>query len=264
MVSLDWQLDRTGDVTLVELTVQSEFDQRVRIESELTPVWPPREQGEPREGWDDGVFEADVSQGQSLVLGYATPAEPTEPPAQITATAPPAADESLTPRKIVQTLGEGSPPRDTLADRHQDETTGRTVSPSAAASPSESKSERTSPGPTSHRPGPDGEHSPGEPATTAGQTPAASDESHAPQQPTAWLDAVESRLATMESLARTSDAEEARTAVAALGGIEDVRTLQAQLDADRRQLEELQSRSTALTEQLSAVELPLATLERIV
>jgi hypothetical protein len=259
MVSLDWQLDRTGEVTLVELTVRSEFDQRVRIESELTPVWPPRQHGTPLEGWDDTVFEGDVGPDNPLVLGYATPAEPTDPPATIAATAPPPDDETLTPREIVQTLGEGSPPRDTLATRPRRKNAG--TDGTASRTPTDSADIHFGSPAHSDSPGRDG-RSTGESAADAGSvTPV---ESHTPQQPTAWLDAVESRLSTVETLARTNDADEARKAVTALGGIEDVRALQAQLDADRRHLEELQSRSTALTEQLSAVELPLATLERIV
>jgi len=261
MPSLDWQLDRSGDVTLVELTVRSEFDQHVRIESELTPVWPPRRRGTPLDGWEGNTFEGDLARDQALVLGYATPAVPTEPPARITATAPPSDDESVTPREVVQTLGEESPPRDTLADRRQHETAGHDGTTSDAVTVDSGDVNRES----ATGDGPNETHGHREePATEPANTATASPETDAPQQPTAWLDAVESRLATMETLARTSDADEARTAVTELGGIEDVRELQAQLDADRRQLEELQSRSATLAEQLSAVELPLATLERIV
>lgn len=245
MATLDWECTRSGEVTLVELTVDSEFDQHVRIESELTPVWPPRRQGVPQTGWTGNTFDGHVSRDETLVFGYASPAEPVEPPAAIVATESPAKETSVGLREIVHTLGEPSPPRDTLKNP-----------PSPSETPETSNAPSETPvTPTASQSGiadtPSGESGIAEMPTSE-------------TEPTAWFDAVEGRVATTERLAQTADAEDVRDAVADVGGIQNVRALQAQLDADRRQLAELQQRTETLSERLAAVELPLATLERIV
>lgn len=243
MATLDWDLTRTGEVTLVELAVGSEFDQHVCIESQLTPVWPPRRQGVPQRGWDGSTFEGTVSQDSELVFGYASPAEPAEPPATITATEPPSADETVRPRDIVHTLGDASPPRDTFGRTHSEKSERPPVTQESTETDQATQVE-TEPRQGSEH-GTDTEH-------------------QQPREPTAWFDAVESRVTTTEQLARTTDAGEVRAAVDELGGIEDIRALQAQLNADRRRLTEVQQRSETLAERLASVELPLATLERIV
>jgi hypothetical protein len=89
MVTLDWETDRTDGVTLVRLYVTAEDRRRVRVENRLDgPVWPPREEGQPAAGWDDDAFEGVVTPDHRLVAGYATPAPPTEPPAEVVADDP--------------------------------------------------------------------------------------------------------------------------------------------------------------------------------
>jgi len=84
MVTLDWETDRTDGVTLVRLYVTAEDRRRVRIENRLDgPVWPPREEGQPAAGWDDDAFEGVVAPDHRLVAGYATPAQPADPPAEV-------------------------------------------------------------------------------------------------------------------------------------------------------------------------------------
>lgn len=268
MATLDWQLRRTDEVTLVELSVHSDREQRVRIESRLTPVWPPRRQGVPARGWQDDTFEGTVDGDRPLVVGYATPAPPAEPPAEITETGHAAEDEAVTPHTLVRTLGDARPPRDALGSRR-----------SAAEEPSPVDVDRTTGGsagaPTADTqmtglgdaPAADTRVTePGGNLTSAVQSPQGAYQQTA-EKPTAvteWLNSVESRLATTRRLADATDADEIRDTVDEVGGIEAVRSLQAQLDADRRQLQEIRRRSETLTERLSAVELPLATLERVV
>ena len=230
MASLDWHCRRIGEVTLVELSVESEFDEHVRIESRLTPVWPPREQGIPVSGWDGPVFEGPVSPMRPLVLGYATPERPVEPPAEITRTGEPSVDTAVSPQEVVRTLGESAPPRDAFSERLE---------------PSE---ETTAPL--------QWEFAPNDTDSAADQSPQ--------EDPMAWLDGVASRLSTTERLIRATDAEEARAAVEELGGIRAVRQLQTQLERDREVLGEVHQRTEHLSEQLSGAEVPLATLERIV
>jgi hypothetical protein len=120
MVSLDCHTSRAGDATLVELLVTADTPTRVRIENCLDgPVWPPRKQSVPAEGWDEDGFEGKVR--DRLVLGYATPAEPADTPARIVTTEPATdADSALTPRDLVRSLGDPRPPRDAV-ERNPDD-----------------------------------------------------------------------------------------------------------------------------------------------
>ncbi|PSP20478.1 hypothetical protein BRC61_07215, partial [Halobacteriales archaeon QH_10_65_19] len=64
-------------------------------------------------------------------------------------------------------------------------------------------------------------------------------------------------------LADVTGVDEARGAVAAVGGIEAARELRGRLEADRRQLRALGERQRQLADQLAAVQIPLSTLERV-
>ncbi|WP_227352970.1 DUF7857 domain-containing protein [Haladaptatus salinisoli] len=90
MVTLRWSTDarcgRYETVTVVELMVENptETPVRVRVGNRLDgEVWPPRTEGVPEAGWDSGGFEGVVGAGDRRSLGYASRAEPVEPPAEI-------------------------------------------------------------------------------------------------------------------------------------------------------------------------------------
>jgi hypothetical protein len=110
MVSIDCATTTVGDVTLVTLSVSSTDPTHVRIENCLDgPVWPPREQGVPAAGWDDGGFSG-VVDGR-LALGYACPAEHSKgPPAELIEERPPAEETAPTACSLVRELGDGAPP----------------------------------------------------------------------------------------------------------------------------------------------------------
>lgn len=112
MASLDWEFTRRDGITLVELYVTADTDEQVRIESNLEPVWPPRRQGVAVAGWDDTGFDGTVDAGRPLVVGYATPAQPEEPPAELVS--PEESESETTAREVVRTLGDASPPRDAV------------------------------------------------------------------------------------------------------------------------------------------------------
>lgn len=112
MATLDWNLTRSDGVTLVEVVVTSETTEQVRIESSLTPVWPPRRQGVAVSGWDGPTFDGTVEPDAPLVVGYASPADPVDPPATVTDA--PAEDGLLSPRTLVRALGDAAPPRDAV------------------------------------------------------------------------------------------------------------------------------------------------------
>ena len=134
MVSLDWRVDSRDGVTLVELTVTNPTDaaRRVRIANRLDgTVWPPRRQGVPEAGWDDGGFEGVVAPGGRRALGYATPASAADPPVEIVWTERAGEFESTrdrdferatesnstidaTPEGVVRALGDARPPADAV------------------------------------------------------------------------------------------------------------------------------------------------------
>jgi hypothetical protein len=96
MVTLDWETERTDGVTLVRLYVTSEYRRRVRVENRLDgPVWPPRREGQPAAGWDGDAFEGVVTPENRLVAGYATSAQPADPPAEVVSEEP--ADPDVPP-----------------------------------------------------------------------------------------------------------------------------------------------------------------------
>lgn len=245
MAALDWHVRRHDGVALVELVVTSDTAERVRVESALEPVWPPRRQGRPVAGWSDNTFEGTVSPTDRLVLGFASPAPPAEQPARIVETDPGSPAESeVTARAVVRALGEQAPPRDAVPAREAatDHEVDDTVSPQQ------------------RRGAPDGSS----PSAATGDAPSVDTGSAAGTQSLeAWFDAVESRADTANRLDSVTAAEEARATIEALGGIEAVRDLKSQLEADRRQLNAVRDRHRSLVDRLDGVDLPLATLERL-
>ena len=341
MASLDWHLTRTEDVTFVELLVRSERDERVRIESRLDPVWPPRKQGVPAAGWHETGFEGVLSADEPLVLGYASPADPVEPPAEIIGQHPVSGspedrqdsfdtpenrdsslrnlagctddsfermDEETSARAIVRTLGGVAPPRDAVPlpapdntraspavppnQSHPDSSATHPHSNSAATHP-HSNSAATHPhsnsAATQSPPHSDSSatqsppHQPREkqtgkthrlaeaearprPATTDPRTHAQRPQSSVADasQMQSWFATIEKRIEEAERFTEVTSVDEAQAAIAGFGGIEAVRELDAQLTADRRQLETLRKRHSELQSGLAAVDIPLSTLERLV
>jgi hypothetical protein len=129
MVTLEWSCERSDGVTLVSLVVASDRPCRVRVENRLDgPVWPPRRRGQPAAGWDGDAFVGRVPADGRLAVGYASPAKPAEPPAEVVSTVPAAEadDESdpdasgpapaveSTPAGVVRDLGDPVVPRDSV------------------------------------------------------------------------------------------------------------------------------------------------------
>jgi hypothetical protein len=256
MATLDWEQTRRDGVTLVELSVTADTAEPIRIESELQPVWPPRRQGVPATGWDDGGFEGQVDPASPLVLGYASPATPADPPATVhtrdadnrrgaqTDTSEQTADG------VVRALGQNTPPRDVVPTPEPvqatptPEPTQDTTSSGAAQTDSTIERRETS-------------------TDTTAQPRQHSETEPDPERLEPWFEAIEDRLDEAEQLAGVSGADEARGAIDALGGLGAVRALAADIEQDRAQLERLESRQRRLRERLAAVDIPLATLERV-
>ena len=109
---------RRNGVTLVAVRVEHDGEQRqrVRLANECAgPVWPPREDGLPAPGWDDGGWEGVLDPGERKPLGYATPGRPADPPVTVAWTER-AAEGPPDAREAVAEFGDPRPPRDAVPE----------------------------------------------------------------------------------------------------------------------------------------------------
>lgn len=269
MATLDWHVRRQDGVTLVELLVTSDSAEQVRIESHLEPVWPPRRQGRPVDGWSGTAYEGEVPSSGRLILGFASPAPPVDPPVSIVGSEPVDESEGMaTAGDIIRALGDPTPPRGAIptptvsGDGNDGSEPGVSDAPRPVGDGGTRQPTGTLSGGTSQIPS----RGQGSPRDRQESTVATVHETQCPNggNPVdAWLDAVEARSERAERLASVTAAGEARAAIENEGGIGAVRELAEQLETDRTRLESVQSRSDSLGERLSEVDLPLATLERL-
>ncbi|WP_232686538.1 hypothetical protein [Halobacterium zhouii] len=112
---LETEAFRRGGVTLVAARVTNDSDdpRRVRVADRCGgSVLPPRTNGLPIAGWDDGGWEGVVDAGETRPVGYATRAPPTDPPADVVWSERAASDP--TPAATLDDLGDPRPPRDAV------------------------------------------------------------------------------------------------------------------------------------------------------
>ncbi|MFC7141664.1 hypothetical protein ACFQMA_17730 [Halosimplex aquaticum] len=114
---------RRNGVTFVRATVENErgTPQVVELENRLDgPVWPPRFGDVTAPEWTEGTWKSRIEPGQTLGVGYATPAPPLpdeDPVAVVSRTRASDAGES-DPEEVLASLDDWAPPSDTLsADR---------------------------------------------------------------------------------------------------------------------------------------------------
>lgn len=224
MARLDCTQESLDGVTLVECRLESEAPEQVTIEpTHEPPIWPPRRQGVPEAGWDADGWTGVVSPEGPLALGYATAADP-EPPAMELVASEPAPEEAEAPG-----------PRDVIRALGDPRPPRDAVEPAGGQSLDRGQTDHSRP-------------------ATERPTPGTREDE---------LDAIERRLDRAERLAAVDSVDAAKSAVAAVGGIEAVRVLVAQLDRDRDALERLDARVAALRDRVS-VDVPVADLERLV
>ncbi|WP_135303429.1 DUF7857 domain-containing protein [Haloarcula amylovorans] len=230
MVSFDCTTTRHDGVTLVTAQLREIAEPtRVQVRNRLDgPVWPPRRQGTPEAGWTDSGFEAVVGPG-SHALGYATPAPPADPAAELLdATAAPDAvpidDRTETAADVVRELGDPSPPADAVP---VDVATNETSEPQSPASIRAEPSVRL---------------------------PGAVD---------SWLAEIARRVEHAEALATAETLQEATTAVGDAGGLSEVRTLADSAELDERHLRTVAQRAETLADRRAAASVPVETLARL-
>ncbi|MFB6106621.1 MAG: hypothetical protein ABEJ70_06580 [Halobacteriaceae archaeon] len=112
----DCQTDHRDGVTLVTCVVHGDDrPRRVHVANRLDgPVHPPRRGGRPVPGWDASGYRGVVPADGTLALGYATPAPPADPPAELAWSGPAEATETG-PADVLRDLGDPRPPRDAVA-----------------------------------------------------------------------------------------------------------------------------------------------------
>jgi len=111
---------RQNGVTFVRATVANErgTPQVVRLANRLDgPVWPPRIGDETAPEWADQTWEGRVEPGQSVGVGYATPAPPLDGEDAVAVVSRRRAGEGGEPgpEAILASLDDWSPPSDALS-----------------------------------------------------------------------------------------------------------------------------------------------------
>jgi hypothetical protein len=245
MVTLDWTTARHDGVTLVTAQLGDIHEPtRVTVRNRLDgPVWPPRREGLPEDGWTESGFRGVVTSG-SHALGYASPAEPVDPPVALATAEPapnaaPVGEATDDPAAVVRELGDPSPPSDAVpvdGTRGTDEVRDpRASSGTAAVQESE---------------------------PTADSGPSTGDaDSHISALPDAvgpWLAEMARRVDRAEALAEADTVPAATTAVRDAGGLAGVRDIAG--PSDEKRLRVVARRARRLAERRAAADVPVETL----
>jgi hypothetical protein len=250
MVTIDCTADAHNGVTLVTARLRDiNVPTQIRVESRLDgPVWPPRREGLPEPGWTDTGFDGVVGPGTE-VLGYATPASPSDPPAELVDWEPvPDAEprEELTEDtdSVVRHLGDPSPPADAVP------ASGSAVEEPTSNTPD---GEETEPGNAADPPVVDrASHAVSQRDTATAELPAAVGP---------WLAEMARRVNHAERLAEAETVPAATAAVSDADGMAGVRDLAEADDAQR--LRTLARRARRLADRRAAATVPVETLDRL-
>lgn len=244
MVTVDCSTTESDGVTLVTVRLAGgPVPQRVTLANRLSgPVWPPRREGVPAAGWGEDGYAGVVPADGRLVLGYASPAEPRDPPVELVESEPVADDSAVEDagdrtdgdpsETALRRLGDPSPPRDAVPlpgpgpDR-------------AASAPAESGSTDADDG------------------TDVGPTAESRDGERLPEPVRAWFAAVETDVATGERLADATSLPAATEALDDVGGLDEAEAHVERLAADARTLAAVADRAAELAERAEAVDAPI-------
>lgn len=258
MVMLSCTASRESGVTLVTGRIENPGDTcRVRLTSRLDgPLWPPRRQGVPAEGWDDEGFACVLAVDEVRPLGAASPAPPVDPPLVVETTGPVETDEGgveprvavpaveSTPDGVVRSLGAPRPPRDAVPTPDAD--SGAQSATPHDADPNASPPDNTEPTAAGADAGDD----------RSGVNP---DGDHI----AATLDAVAVRVETADRLSAATRVPDATEAIRAVGGVAGARDLDAQLSRDAERLSRLAAQASELADCAEAATVPVERLDRV-
>ena len=239
-MELDWTTRRANGVTLVALRLRNEraTDRTVRLENRLDgPVLPPRRQGEPEPGWDRNGVSKRVPAEKSAALGYACPADATDPPVVIDAVEP--AGELADEEPVAQArrqLGDPRPPRSVLSEA---------ADPDTEQGPPQNPSESPPEEPEAREDG--------ESAEPSNALPAGAE---------TFLHPYRERVETVEALGVAS-VPEAAALLETNGGLTWVEQTGLMLTADAAALRALAAEATALAARAETATVPTRSLRRL-
>jgi hypothetical protein len=277
-LDVDWTLDERDGVSLVQIRVENrtETRRRIRVSNQMDgDLLPPRREGVPEAGWDEGGYSDTLAPGTSIALGYACLGDPVRPPVEVTdegrgdgaSDGPdPAADA------VVRELGSAAPPAsavpvDALDVSHAaDAPTVESSFETAVADPSRETASEADPDdatavardgdPVGRRDGPDADSSPdaaGEPATP---------DLTCDRDVGDWLAGVERRVERCERLTGAT-VPEAVDVLVEVGGVDGAETLSERVSADASALRALADRASRLADRAEETDVPVEALRRL-
>ncbi|KAA9399367.1 hypothetical protein Har1130_14400 [Haloarcula sp. CBA1130] len=254
MVTFDCRAERVDGVTLVTATVGDIAEPtRITVRNCLDgPLWPPRKQGVPEAGWSEDRFEGIVESGTSA-LGYATPAPPSDHPAELVSAEPvpdhTTADERLdSADAVLRELGDPSPPVDAVPTAES----VQAAETANAGPPDLSPEQVIEPRPAMGQPLVESK-------AASGQRP----DQQLPDAVSQWLATVARRADRAERLAQADSLSAATAAVRAAEGLSGVRTVAARGDTDEQMLRALAQRAERLADRRAAATVPTEALSRL-
>ncbi len=249
MVSFSCSTTARDDVTLVTAVVRGEGERRrVRLANRLDgPIWPPRRQGFPEDGWDDRGVSVVVPATGRRAVGYASPAPPADPPLELVKSVP--ADEGKAPDRtpdfefaaldsagaVVRELGDPSPPRDAVPLPDGEESDESDNGHGTAGGE----------GDVTVRDATDASR---ERATGAPSREARTPDDAPPEPVAAWLDDAEARIDRAESLAAADSLPAATRALRSVGGLDGAAGLAAETERDAAALRAVAERAERLAD----------------
>lgn len=259
-MQLDCETTSLDDVTLVTAHLHNDTPvaRRVRLQNRLDgPVLPPRTEGVPEAGWDDGGYETVVAAESTVAVGYACPAPECDPAAVVTVDERALDDDSeqasgaRSPDGVVRRLGTAVPPRDAIPPSRVG---------SVASASNESTAEQCDAAVTTSCL----QSSATEPSTTrlsrdSSDTP---DDADLPDSLASWFASVERRIDRAERL--TDPSVQAATGVLSeVGGLDTVDGLQSTVDADAEALRAVADRARTLADRAEKTDVALSALRRL-
>lgn len=114
MVEVDATAERVDDVTFVQATVTNTrgTPQSVRVESTLEgDIWVPHRGDFPAPEWDGNCWEKGILPGETCGFGFASAADPVEPPVEIVSVERVSAENLETVEEVLASLDDAVPPR---------------------------------------------------------------------------------------------------------------------------------------------------------
>ena len=117
MVEVTTDTERREYVTYVRAicTNTRTTPQTIRLESHLDgPIWLPRYHGLDDPAWHENIWEGTVAAGRSRGIGFASPADPVDPPVTLLETRRATDTDTITPAARLCALDDWSPTTDVL------------------------------------------------------------------------------------------------------------------------------------------------------